>query len=86
MAAITHQAMISALVAVSIVAGVSLGGDDQTARKQKIETIDDLWAGFDPEALALDIEVVKSWDEGDVHLESIYFTGEEFEGKKDTSR
>ena len=47
-----------------------------------IETIDALWAGFDPRATPLDVEVVKVWDEGDVHLEMIYFTGEMFEGEK----
>lgn len=40
-----------------------------------IETIEDLWAGIDPRALPLEIEVIKSWDEGDVHLEMLYFTG-----------
>ena len=47
-----------------------------------IHSIDELWAGFDPRALPLDVEVVKAWDEGDVHLETIYFTGEVFEGEK----
>jgi dienelactone hydrolase len=56
--------------------------DDPHLNKVKIETIDELWAGFDPRALPLDLEVVKSWDEGDIHLETIYFTGEEFEGQK----
>jgi dienelactone hydrolase len=45
-------------------------------------TIDDLWSGFDPRALPLEVEVIKAWDEGDVHLETIYFTGEVFEGEK----
>ncbi len=48
----------------------------------KIETIEDLWAGFDPRALPLETEVLKSWDEDDLHFEMFYFTGEEFEGKK----
>jgi dienelactone hydrolase len=48
----------------------------------EIESIDELWAGFDPRALPLEVEVVKAWDEGDVHLETIYFTGEVFEGEK----
>ena len=29
-----------------------------------------------------DVEVVKAWDEGDTHLETVYFTGELFEGEK----
>src|SRR5678815_4104533 len=47
-----------------------------------IDSIDKLWDGFDPRALPLEIEIIKAWDEGDVHLESIYFTGEIFEGEK----
>ena len=46
-----------------------------------IATIGRLWAGFDPRAVPLDVEVVKFWDEGDVHLETVYFTGEVFEGE-----
>ena len=47
-----------------------------------IKTVEELWAGFDPRATPLDVEVVKAWDEGDVHLEMVYFTGEVFEGTK----
>ena len=47
-----------------------------------IKSIDDLWAGFDPRALPLEIDVIDSRDEGDTHLETIYFTGEVFEGEK----
>jgi hypothetical protein len=53
-----------------------------SVRAQPIRTIDELWAGFDARALPLEIEVVKAWDEGDIHLEMIYFTGEIFEGEK----
>ena len=53
-----------------------------SVRAQPIRTIDELWAGFDPRALPLEIEVVKAWDEGETHLEMIYFTGEIFEGEK----
>ncbi len=48
----------------------------------KIESIDQLWSGYDPRSLPLEIETIKSWDEEDVHLETIYFTGEIFEGEK----
>src|SRR3954468_18389439 len=47
-----------------------------------ITTIEQLWAGFNPRAVPLDVEVVKAWDEGDVHLETVYFTGEGFEGER----
>lgn len=42
----------------------------------------DLWAGFDPAAEALDIVVTKSWDEGSLHIDQLYFTGETWQGKK----
>lgn len=52
------------------------------AGSDAIDTIDKLWAGFDPRALPLEVEVVQSQDEGDLRLETIYFTGEVFEGQK----
>ena len=47
-----------------------------------IDSIDKLWEGFDPRALPMEVAVVKAWDEGDVHFEMVYFTGEIFEGEK----
>src|SRR5262245_5191467 len=52
------------------------------AKQPTITTIEALWAGFDPRALPLDVEVVKAWAEGDVRLETVYFTGEVFDGEK----
>jgi dienelactone hydrolase len=46
-----------------------------------ISSIDALWAGFDPRAVPLDVEVVQSWEEGNVHLEAVYFTSEVFAGE-----
>lgn len=51
------------------------------ARDAADTTIEQLWAGFDARAVPLEVEVVKAWDEGDVHLETVYFTGEVFEGE-----
>ena len=56
-------------------------GQDPPPKDAPITTIERLWAGFDPRAVPLDVEVVKAWDEGDVHLETVYFTGEVFEGE-----
>ncbi len=55
---------------------------DSPNKDVPITTIEGLWAGFDPRALPLDVEVVKAWDEGDVRLETVYFTGEVFDGEK----
>jgi dienelactone hydrolase len=49
---------------------------------EKFDTIDQLWAGFDPRSLPLEIEVLESKDEDNVHIDTIYFTGEVFEGQK----
>src|SRR3954451_3510724 len=54
---------------------------DPPAKDPPIATVEQLWAGFDPRAVPLDVEVVKAWDEGDVHLETVYFIGEVFEGE-----
>jgi dienelactone hydrolase len=69
----------AALLAVCLTGIPAPARSDEAAA---IRSIDDLWSGFDPRSLPLEIEVIKSWDEGDVHLETIYFTGEEFEGEK----
>jgi len=47
-----------------------------------INTIDELWAGYDPRALPLDVDVIKQTDDAGIRLETIYFTGELFEGEK----
>lgn len=52
------------------------------AAETAIDSIDALWAGFDPRTTPLEVEVVKAWDEEGVHLEMLYFTGEIFEGEK----
>ncbi|MGV3608158.1 MAG: alpha/beta hydrolase family protein [Planctomycetaceae bacterium] len=40
------------------------------------------WEGYDPRQLPLEVEVTKAWDEGEVQLEQLFFTGEIWEGKK----
>jgi dienelactone hydrolase len=42
----------------------------------------DLWRGYDPEALPLDVEVVRSWREGGNALEALRFTDEVAGGVK----
>jgi hypothetical protein len=45
-------------------------------RPLPFSTAQELWADFDPRRDPLEIEIAKSWDEGAVHLEQLYFTGE----------
>src|SRR5262245_15115478 len=52
----------------------------EPAPPNRMETIEDLWAGFDPRELPLETEVIKSWEEGDIHLDTVYFNGETFDG------
>lgn len=77
-AGVFTKAGITALVGLCVVALAMSRADEPTA----IHTIDELWAGFDPHVLPLEIEAIKQQDEADVHLKTIYFTGEMFEGEK----
>jgi cephalosporin-C deacetylase-like acetyl esterase len=43
---------------------------------QPFETVEDLWRDFDPEALPLEVEIIESWEEGDIAFQSLRFTGE----------
>ena len=47
-----------------------------------IRTVDELWAGYDPRAEPLEIDVEKTWDEGAIRLERLRFTGETWDGAK----
>src|SRR5687768_10140927 len=42
----------------------------------------DLWRGYDPTALPLEVEVLRSWQEDGCALQKVYFTGEVADGKK----
>lgn len=47
-----------------------------------IRTSAELWAGYDPRAEPLEIQVAKSWDEGAIHIDQLYFTGETWDKTK----
>jgi dienelactone hydrolase len=73
-----HLPHLPAVVALLLAS--SAFADTPTAKP--IETVEALWAGFDPRREPLDVEILKEWDEDGVHLEMLYFTGEVFEGEK----
>src|SRR3954454_124415 len=73
--------MRSSLTAWALLAMAVPAAADPPTKDAAIATVGQLWAGFDPRAVPLDVEVVKAWDEGDVHLETVYFIGEVFEGE-----
>jgi dienelactone hydrolase len=47
-----------------------------------IPTSRELWAGYDPRAEPLEVEIAKSWDEGNLHFDQVYFTGETWQETK----
>lgn len=65
-------------VAVAILAGTAATAWAQD--EQPFESVEDLWRDFDPEALPLDVEVIDSWEEGDLVFQSLRFTGEVIDG------
>ncbi|HEY4310975.1 MAG TPA: dienelactone hydrolase family protein [Pirellulales bacterium] len=69
-----------ALLVAVIAVGSTCGADDSATTK--FNSIDELWAGFDPGELPFEVETIKSWDEEGIRLETIYFTGEVFDGEK----
>ncbi len=64
------------LLAVMLVmtAGTRVSG--QTNVSEKFTSVDDVWRGFDPEALPLDLEVTKTWEEQEIAFQKVRFTGE----------
>lgn len=42
----------------------------------QITSVEDLWRGFDPESLPLDVEKTKTWEEPEGVYETVRFTGE----------
>lgn len=43
---------------------------------------EELWAGYDPTAEPLEVEITRTWDEGPIRYEQLFFTGETWEGEK----
>ena len=62
---------IFALTLGFILSLATLRAEEATARDAR-----ELWAGYDPRAESLEIEVAKAWDEDAIHLEQLSFTGE----------
>ncbi len=56
--------------------------DFQESSEPPITNARALWAGFDPRAQPLEIEVAKTWDEGPLRIEQLYFTGETWQETK----
>ena len=49
---------------------------------EKIASVENLWRGFDPEALPLDVETTKTWEEQGAVFQTLRFTGESTKSAK----
>jgi dienelactone hydrolase len=47
---------------------------------QAIASVEDLWRGFDPEALPLEVQTIRAWEENGAALQTLRFTGERAKG------
>jgi len=64
---------------------VSIGATQESPKgggPREITTVEDLWSGFDPEALPLEVERIRSWEEGGAVFETVRFTGESAKGAR----
>ncbi|MGB9619664.1 MAG: alpha/beta hydrolase family protein, partial [Armatimonadota bacterium] len=78
-----HGAARVGFLVLVLAAFVSIGGAAELADvPARFETMEDVWRGYDPEALPLEIEVVKSWQEDGCWFEKLRFTGEVVDGAK----
>jgi dienelactone hydrolase len=51
-------------------------GPAHAEEPKAITSVEDLWRGFDPEALPLEVETIKTWEEDGAVLQTLRFTGE----------
>lgn len=54
----------------------------QSELTSEIDSIEALWAGFDPRSDPLEIEVIETIEEDGIRMERLYFTGETWQGEK----
>ena len=57
-------------------------GQSAPVNPDVLSTIQQMAAEYDPRKEPLEIEMIKEWDEGNVHYEQLYFTGEIVDGVK----
>lgn len=67
-----------------VAAAILVAGANPAHAQVRCETPQDVtqvWAGFDPTALPLDLAVQDAWDEAGAHFQKLYFTSEIWEGE-----
>ncbi len=47
---------------------------------EELTTVEQVWAGYDPESEPLEVEIIKEWTEDNCRYQKFYFTGESFDG------
>src|SRR5579872_6468508 len=78
-----QRPIIYLLVILILVATRAVAMDANMHRQTtQIDSPEELWRGYDPEALPLDIEVIQSWQEEGCTFEKLRFTGEIVDGVK----
>ena len=76
------------LLALVLIACQALADDKETLpslrNQQPPQTLAEMWAGFDPRAEPLELEVLKQWEQDDVVMRVVRFRIGVFKGKKTT--
>ncbi len=75
----------TAMAALSVVllASMATGTGAEDAKPPGVPSmIKAVYAGFDPRKDPLEVEMIKEWDEGGIHIEQLYFTGQVIDGVK----
>jgi dienelactone hydrolase len=70
----TLIAMLS--FAASLLNVASIAAENSIDLTARVESIDELWAGYDPRREPLDITIEKAWDEAGTRIERLRFTAE----------
>lgn len=71
-----------AILSAVLLAAVTSAEARDTAYAAVTSMIKQTYADFDPRKDPLGIEMIREWDEGDIHIEQLYFTGQIIDGVK----
>ncbi len=60
---------------------VAFGADSLLQSNSAPQSVEQLWAGYDPRTEPLDVQVVRQWQEGDLTLQYVTYSIGTFKGK-----
>jgi len=82
----TNRLLVAVTTLIGLICGNAAFGEKETLPTLKDDvapqTFEDLWAGYDPRAEPLEIEVLKEWEEDDVMLRVMRYRIGIFKGQK----